>query len=357
MVFGVNISNLNVTGRARDLFTALCLMALLCASACTTAPPLPDPWYDFDHVFLNDGVGGVAPWKKVDYEAVAKATRERDLQWAKNKAAQLAEDAREARAEARRMARQLKRERRAARADAASEKKVRKPQKKRRKSAKVARQASPRKKAPRAARIAPASPKASRKKATGAKHRPLVAAIGGDRRGGGALGDGSVSGELLAAAQRLLGISDDFHARPFLRHLLVVAAADIDVSAKARAYVGAVYRALDQAGKTFGVGARPAPGDLVFLHHVWDANGNGELDDPFTTAAVVEQVSAEGVVTVIGDVHGTVRRYKLDPARPEVRRDERSGRIVNSRLRVRTLADDSGTPALAGALFAGYARP
>jgi hypothetical protein len=170
------------------------------------------------------------------------------------------------------------------------------------------------------------------------------------------LGDGSVPGELLAAAQRVLGVRDGFGDRSFLAHLLSVAAVDVDASAPRPRYNAAVWAELTRSGRTFEA-ATPEPGDLAFFHRVDDLDGDGSADDPFSAVAVVERVLPSGVILCIGEVHGEVRRFSLDPARPWAVRDEATGEEVNSPLRRRSLKDPPGTVVLAGGLLAGYARP
>ncbi|MCB9729354.1 MAG: CHAP domain-containing protein [Deltaproteobacteria bacterium] len=170
------------------------------------------------------------------------------------------------------------------------------------------------------------------------------------------LGDGSVPGELLAAAQRVLGVRDGFGDRTFLAHLVSVAAVPIEASAPRARYNAAVWEELARSGRTFDAG-RPEPGDLAFFHRVDDLDGDGSANDPFSAVAVVERVLPSGVVICIGEVHGEVRRFALDPTRPWVVRDEATGEEVNSTLRRRSLEDPPGTAVLAGGLLAGYARP
>jgi hypothetical protein len=189
-------------------------------------------------------------------------------------------------------------------------------------------------------RLPPASPPAPE---PGPRTRPL-------------LGDGSVPGELLAAAQRVLGVRDGFGDRSFLAHLLSVAAVDVVASAPRPRYNAAVWAELTRSGRTFEA-ATPEPGDLAFFHRVDDLDGDGSADDPFSAVAVVERVLPSGVILCIGEVHGEVRRFSLDPARPWAVRDEATGEEVNSPLRRRSLKDPPGTVVLAGGLLAGYARP
>ncbi len=165
------------------------------------------------------------------------------------------------------------------------------------------------------------------------------------------LGDGSTAGELLAAAQRLIGKA--FDAGAFLAHILTVAAVDLDVEAPAEGYQDAVWSALEQAGKTFLPGdRRPRPGDLVFLRDPPLPDGQ----PAFTGLGVVETVDG-GTVVVVGEVHGRVARYAMTPDRPFARRDESEGVELNTPVRARDLRQGPDVPVTAGALLAGYGRP
>ncbi len=307
----------------------LAIVFTLLGLGCAGRPVAPQPWYDFDTVYMNDGVGGHAVWKRRDKAAVARATKARERAWTRAEAAE---------------ARAVAKARPAARRPTARPKQVAQAKPAPRPKARPTAKAKPAAK-PLPARIAkaPSKPKP-------AKPDPRPAPV---------LGDGSVAGELLAAAKRLRGITDDFTRRPFLLHLLTVAAVDLDVSATPDRFVAEAWRVLDARGRTFSsrTGRRPEPGDLAFFHHLVDADGDGLANDPFTGVAVIERIKPDGVILCIGEVHGKVRRFAMDPDRPGVRRDEGSRAAVNTPLRPRRLAEGPDVPYLAGGLLAGYARP
>ncbi len=170
------------------------------------------------------------------------------------------------------------------------------------------------------------------------------------------LGDGSVAGELISAARRVIGLHGDVGGRSFLAHLLTVAALDVDVTAPARRYAAAVWHAFDADGRVLAPGDRVAPGDLAFFHHTTDADGDGR-GDAFSAVAVVEAVGDAGLLTCIGEVHGKIRRFVVTPSRPWVRRDERTGAAVNTVIAGRRRGHSGDEPTLAGALLGGFARP
>lgn len=165
------------------------------------------------------------------------------------------------------------------------------------------------------------------------------------------LGDGSIAGELVAAAQRLL--DKIFGPGEFLAHLLTVAAVDLPVEASGEAYQDALWLHLGQAGKTFLPGERrPRAGDLVFLRDPPLVDG----DPAFVAAGVVERVHSD-TLDVIGEVHGRVQRFVMTSSRPFARRDETTGQIINSPVRRRSLDQGPDVAVTAGALIAGFARP
>ncbi|MCB9788141.1 MAG: hypothetical protein H6744_15775 [Deltaproteobacteria bacterium] len=328
--------------------------------ACGRLPPRAgaDPLYDFDTVWFNDGVGGLTPWEPRDREAITEAVvsaeRRAEARWRGEKAVAGSKAA-------------GTRPRRAA---------SRAPR-----TAPPARPAPPRAREPQVAAARPAPAPALRAQLPAPRPRAEIAAPAPVASAAPAprpptariapapepppvdqpltrplLGDGSVPGELLAAAQRVLGVRDGFGDRTFLAHLVSVAAVPIEASAPRARYNAAVWEELARSGRTFEAG-RPEPGDLAFFHRVDDLDGDGSANDPFSAVAVVERVLPSGVVICIGEVHGEVRRFALDPTRPWVVRDEATGEEVNSTLRRRSLEDPPGTAVLAGGLLAGYARP
>ncbi len=115
--------------------------------------------------------------------------------------------------------------------------------------------------------------------------------------------------------------------------------------------VTAIYRFAQERGRVFEAG-RPMPGDLVFFRETYDLNRDGRLNDGLTHIGIVEDVDAEGTVTVIHRVARGVVRYRMNLANPDVRRDPASGRVYNDALRH---AGPGRREVLTGQLFAGYA--
>lgn len=159
--------------------------------------------------------------------------------------------------------------------------------------------------------------------------------------------------ETLDAAIRLLGMRDAFDPRGFLHHLLSVG--DIRLSGlDAEPTIRDVYRALRAQQLTYDR-STPQPGDLVFFHNTEDTNGDGRQNDWYSLVGVVEAVEEGGTVTLILPVEGEVARRAMNLERPEVRRMEASGAILNDVLRQKRLDDPAYTQYLAGELYAGFA--
>jgi peptidoglycan DL-endopeptidase CwlO len=115
--------------------------------------------------------------------------------------------------------------------------------------------------------------------------------------------------------------------------------------------VTALYRHAQTHGRIF-TGGRPLPGDLVFFRETYDQNRDGRRNDGLTHVGLVEDVSAEGTVTVIHRVSRGVVRYRMNLARRDLPRDPQTGEVLNDRLRT----PGRGRPeVLTGQLFAAYA--
>ena len=165
------------------------------------------------------------------------------------------------------------------------------------------------------------------------------------------LGNGSPSSEFLSAATRLLGIKDGFLHKSFLRHLLSVSAIDLSIKAPHNVYAGLVFEHFRAKGYEV---KSPKPGDLVFFSTPF---GDGQAsEDRFTAAAGLEAIEPGGVYRCIGWVLGEVQRFKMDPRRPTLRRDERSGERINDVIRERSMGEGTRQPALAGQLLSGFLR-
>jgi hypothetical protein len=164
-----------------------------------------------------------------------------------------------------------------------------------------------------------------------------------------------VASEIVAAARRLVGLRRGKDAEPFLAHLVAVAAVKMKIKAPKELYNAAAWRHLSKLDKTLD-GEAPRPGDLVFFHDTHDRNGDGVVDDPYSMVAVVESVRPSGALICVGDAYNRVIRFSMNAAQPSVRRDDRSGEVMNTPIRKRTRHDGPETPVLAGQLYAGMAR-
>lgn len=144
-----------------------------------------------------------------------------------------------------------------------------------------------------------------------------------------------VRAEMVAAAVRLVGLRNSFNSDSFLRHVLVVN----NLLPHTSSNEGLVTR-LCKPGTT---ALTPKPGDILFL-------GDGTPD----MAVVVEQVESDGTVTFIGVIGEEVGRGLLNPLQPTVRRDESSGRTLNTYLKGNRLA---GQNLLAVYSLSGASQP
>jgi hypothetical protein len=114
--------------------------------------------------------------------------------------------------------------------------------------------------------------------------------------------------------------------------------------------VTAFYRYARAHGRVFTQGL-PQPGDLVFFRETYDRNRDGRRNDGLTHVGLVDEVEADGTVTVIHRVQRGVVRYRMNLARKDLRWDAHTGRVLNDMLR----APGGGKlPVLTGQLFAAY---
>lgn len=114
----------------------------------------------------------------------------------------------------------------------------------------------------------------------------------------------------------------------------------------------ALQRATRGLGVLYGAEREPLPGDLVFFENTYDRNGNGRADDGVTHVGMVEEVRPDGAVLFLHRGSRGVARAVLDLRAPSTGRGP-DGVQRNSPLRARPR---SGTPSLAGELFAGFGR-
>lgn len=146
---------------------------------------------------------------------------------------------------------------------------------------------------------------------------------------------------------------DAFDARGFLHHLLSVGDVRLE-GLGGEPEIRDVYRSLRARALTYDR-AEPQPGDLVFFHNTVDENEDGRQNDWYSLAGVVESVDGSATVTVILPIEGEVTRRVMNLDRPEVRRAEGGGAVLNDVLRTKRLDDPPYTQYLAGELYAGFA--
>ncbi len=318
------------------------LGALVVTGGCVSLPQAvgPTPLYDLDTVWFNDGIGGVAPWRspgRLANVAAVQQIRKREASKARRAARSGAKEARRARPSAKKRPKRTTKRAppKAKRSNKRTTKKATKRPTKRPSRAKKSQRA------PMLTSIQAGSRDRDARSEAAKSGRPL-------------LGDGSRRGEVLAGAQRTVGLEDGFDARGWMSHILTVAAIDLDLKAPRARFAATLLRALEAQGATFD--DRPEAGDLAFLKGVDDLDGDGRVDRGVTTVAVVERVEPSGVIVCIAELHGQVRRFRMDPERPRVRRDESDGVIINDAIRRRSRGDDPDARTLAGDLWVTWAR-
>lgn len=114
--------------------------------------------------------------------------------------------------------------------------------------------------------------------------------------------------------------------------------------------VTAMYRYARSHGRVYTKG-QPKPGDLVFFRETYDQNRDGRRNDGLTHVGLVDEIESDGTVVVIHRVKRGVVRYRMNLAKPTIRRDPRTGEVLNDMLR----APGAGkVPVLTGQLFASY---
>jgi cell wall-associated NlpC family hydrolase len=114
--------------------------------------------------------------------------------------------------------------------------------------------------------------------------------------------------------------------------------------------VTALYRYAQTHGRVYSRGT-PVPGDLVFFRETYDRNRDGRTNDGLTHVGIVDQVTADGTVTVIHRVNRGVVSYRMNLGQPGVARDPRTKQVLNDTLR----GPGPGKAfALTGQLFVAY---
>lgn len=116
-----------------------------------------------------------------------------------------------------------------------------------------------------------------------------------------------------------------------------------------------IFRRLARDNRIFS--RDPRPGDLVFFDDTWDRNGDGELNDPFSHIAVVEESYSDGTVIMLHLGNAGIGRLRMNLSRPTEYKDERTGELLNDKLRRLTRKDPDATPYLTGQLFRAFGRP
>lgn len=116
-----------------------------------------------------------------------------------------------------------------------------------------------------------------------------------------------------------------------------------------------IYRRLSRSGQVFS--KDPLPGDLVFFDNTWDRDGDGQFNDTFTHIAVVERIRPSGTVEMLHLGSTGIGRIHLNIERSSEYRDEKTGEILNHKLRRKASGDTDQTPSLTGQLFRAFGRP
>jgi hypothetical protein len=114
--------------------------------------------------------------------------------------------------------------------------------------------------------------------------------------------------------------------------------------------VTALYRYARTHGRVYTRG-QPKPGDLVFFRETYDQNRDGRRNDGLTHVGLVDGIEDDGTVVVIHRVKRGVVRYRMNLAKPSLRRNPRTGEVLNDMLRAPGVGK---MPVLTGQLFAAY---
>lgn len=114
--------------------------------------------------------------------------------------------------------------------------------------------------------------------------------------------------------------------------------------------VTALFRYARIHGRVFERGT-PRAGDLVFFRETYDQNKDGRRNDGLTHVGLVDEVEDDGTVTVIHRVRRGVVRYRMNLLHPGVRKDPRTGKVLNDYLRP---PGRTAGQVLTGQLFVAY---
>ncbi|MGH7255913.1 MAG: CHAP domain-containing protein, partial [Nitrospirales bacterium] len=113
-----------------------------------------------------------------------------------------------------------------------------------------------------------------------------------------------------------------------------------------------IYQHISRHGRLH-TGPVVQPGDLVFFHNTWDANGDGRVNDRWTHVGIVERVQDDGTVVFISRVSRGIERYRINLRYPHLHRSG-DGRLLNDFMRKKRRTDPSQTQYLTGQLFAAF---
>ena len=127
--------------------------------------------------------------------------------------------------------------------------------------------------------------------------------------------------------------------------------------------VSRIFRSLEREGLLYDT-TRPLVGDIVFWDNTYDADGDGEWDDPLTHVGMVTEVSHDGTISYI---HYNVRTgiviETMNLLHPDMHQKTEWGRvrIINSPLRLAQKGKPHPPRWLAGQLYRslgmGYLLP
>lgn len=98
----------------------------------------------------------------------------------------------------------------------------------------------------------------------------------------------------------------------------------------------------------------PRPGDLVFFHNTADTNKDNRNNDWYSLIGIVEKIDADSTVSFVALHFGKIQRLSMNLKSPQVRRNEKKGKVINAFLRIKRMDDPEYTQYLAGELYAGF---
>ncbi len=119
----------------------------------------------------------------------------------------------------------------------------------------------------------------------------------------------------------------------------------VELGAKAKGSVPALYRACAKEAKVNFKASRLKPGHVAFFHNTFDANDDERNNDWYTHAALVMDTDGRGRATLVAYQDGAVREIAMNLGAP--------GGEGNDQLRPRRDDDAPFTRYMSGELFAG----